>query len=128
MPESEAQAQSKFSELLAAIGDGTLEEELSGIVVNLAAKLRQMGEHGGKPAGQIQLKVKMKFDRGVFEVDSDVSVKEPQTVRPRTLMYPARDGGLSRNNSQQMEAFSDKAPRDERPARTLPFTKGANQS
>lgn len=124
MPESVAVVRSKFSELLAAIGDGTLEDELSGIIVAQTSKLRAMGEHGGKPASTLTLKVKMKFDRGVFEVDSDVAVKEPQTVRPRTLMYPARDGGLSRNNHNQIEAFSEKAPVDDRPARALSISKG----
>jgi hypothetical protein len=120
MPE-QTEPRSKFSELLKAIGDGTLEEELSEIVVKLADKLRQMGEHGGKPVGQIDLKVKMKYDRGVFEVDSNVAVKEPQTVRPRTLMYPARDGGLSRNNQQQIDAFKE-VPANTAPVRDLPIS------
>lgn len=113
-------SKSKFGELLASIGDGTLEQDLSDIVVGLAEDLRQMGEHGsGKPAGQITIKIKMKYDRGIFEVDPQVDVRKPQVVRPRTLMYPAKGGGLSRNNPQQIEAFKEPPINEERPMRSL---------
>ena len=99
---------SRFAELLRSVGDGSLEEELSDIVVELVNRVRTLGENqGGKPAGAIVLKIKMKYDRGVFDVDADVKTTQPQTVRPRTLMYATPNGGLSRNNPAQLEAFRE---------------------
>lgn len=110
---------SKFGELLASIGDGSLEDDLSSIVIALTDKIRELGENaGGKPSGKIKLTVAFKYDRGIFEVDADVAVTEPKTVRPRTLMYPIRGGGLSRNNQGQIDAFKQPEP-DDRPIRNL---------
>src|SRR4051812_24485098 len=93
------QPRSRFIELLESVGDGSLEAELSDIVADLVAKVRGIGESsGGKPVGKVRVVVAIKYDRGVFEVDADVSVVEPKVLRPRTLMYAVPGGGLSRNN------------------------------
>lgn len=114
MPDSTAVAtlpRSKFAELLRSVGDGSLEDELSDIVVELVDQIRTIGEGGGgKPLGKIRVTVAIKFDRGVFEVDADVVTMQPKTVRPRTLMYAIPGGGLSRNNPQQIDAFRDVTP------------------
>ena len=123
MPENTAVVatqRSKFVELLRSVGDGSLEDELSDIVVHLVDKMRTMGDNnGGKPAGAIVVKIKMKYDRGVFDVDADVKTTEPQTIRPRTLMYAIPGGGLSRNNPQQMDAFRELPPAPVRETREL---------
>lgn len=107
---------SKFAEVMAAIGDGTLEADISDAIVELVETLRQLGEGGGKPKAAITLKIKFMNDRGMFDVDSEMSVTAPKKVRPRTVMWPIVGGGLSRTNQHQLDAFHKDPPPDSRPA------------
>lgn len=99
---------SKIAQLLQDIDRGTVEDELSDVYVNLIEKLRQIGDsQGGKPTGAITLKVKFRYDRGLMDVDATVAVSEPRPIRGRCIMYPAREGGLSKDHQNQMDAFRD---------------------
>jgi hypothetical protein len=123
MPESTAVVtakRSKLAELLASIGDGTLETELGDAIVELTAHLTSVGQHGTKAKGEVNLKLKFTYDRTMMDVDYDFTVKEPKAVRPRTTLYVAPGGVLSRNNPQQMDAFSRDLP-DGRPVRDVPL-------
>lgn len=105
------QPRSRFLDLLASVGDGSLESELSDLVADLVAQVKAIGDSsGGKPVGKIRTTIAIKYDRGVFEVDADVSTVSPKIIRPRTLMYAAPGGGLSRNNPQQIDAFRQVDP------------------
>jgi hypothetical protein len=107
---------SKFMEILGAIGDGSYEEKLSDVAVKLTDHLKSLG---AKAKGKMVLTIDFVYDREMFEVEATVKTTEPQIRHPRTLMYPRADGGLSRNNSRQLEAFRELSA-SERPIRDVP--------
>lgn len=97
-----------FAEFLKTLEDGTLHEELSEKLAGLVVFLQQYAAAvGGKPKGRLTLSLELKLDRGLFEIDADVVVKEPKTIRGRSVLYGAADGSLSPHNPQQIDAFRD---------------------
>lgn len=110
---------SGFSELLGAIGDGTLEQDLSDIVIQLSDAMREHGGTEGKSKGSIKLMIKFNYDRGLVDVDSDLAVVEPKVKRTRTVLWPVPGRGLSRSNPQQIDAFKDVPMAQPEPPRSL---------
>lgn len=101
-----------FAEVLASINSGVLAEELTDELCKLVAAIEQRARTtGGKPKGELKFTLKLMHDRGIMEVEADVTVKEPKVVRQREIMYGGLDGSLTKH-SPQIDAFRDVSTKD----------------
>lgn len=91
-----------LADVLLALGNGSFHEEATEALSSLVKELARVAEaSGGKPKGKLVLTINFQLDRGIMDVDPSVKVTQPATVRARTIMYPAPDGRLSKNDLRQ---------------------------
>lgn len=96
-----------FSDLVRTIARGALDEDATVQLKELVKEMTRVGETtGGKPKGKITLTITFVLDRGVMDVDPRLSVVRPTPVRARSILYPQRDGGLSKEDVRQGRLFA----------------------
>jgi hypothetical protein len=95
---------SSFAVLITQFEDGYLNDDLSEKVKALASTLGKHAEHFGKAKGELHLVLKLNVDAGgTVSIDTEIKVKEPKVVRPRTLMWLTKNNTLSPANPKQQE-------------------------
>lgn len=104
MPEiSDTPANDNFAEFIRSISSGAFHDEATEALKTVVREIVRVAEaSGGKPKGKLVLTINMQMDRGVMDVNPDVKITTPSTVRARSIMYPTRDGGLSRTDQRQL--------------------------
>ena len=56
---------------------------------------------GGKPSGELNIKIKYKLDGGVMEVRTDITTKIPKVERRKSIMWVTPEGNLTPRNPKQ---------------------------
>ncbi len=93
-----------LAEVLKAIAQGRFHDEATQALGALVKDMMRVADiSGGKPKGTFVLTLKMSLDRGILELDPAVKVTAPATIRARTIMYPDKNGRLSRNDISQTQ-------------------------
>lgn len=106
LPESNPDAAKTFAQLVQFLEDGDLHKELSDKLQEIHNGLRDHAlAFGGKPKGQLALKLDFKLDAGVFEIVASVSTKLPEAPRGRTVAWATETGHFSASNPRQLGLF-----------------------
>ena len=106
MPEQRSD-EAMFSDFVRTMTRGALDEEATAEMQELVKEMTRIAEtSGGKPKGKLVLTVNFSLDRGVMDVDAKVTIARPARVRARTIMYPQRDGSLSKEDESQGRLFA----------------------
>lgn len=93
---------STFSQLLGALNDGELHQDMSEDMREMVAKLHDHArEHGGKPSATMTLTVEMKLDGGLIMVKAEAKTKLPKSERARSVFWATPENNLSRRNPRQ---------------------------
>lgn len=91
-----------ITDLLEQIGGGELVAGATAKLRKLVTTMQESARNsGGKPTGKVTIGIKLKLDRGTFEVDGDVKVSEPSTIHARTILWGTKDGQLLREDPRQ---------------------------
>lgn len=96
-------------QLIGLIEDGDynayLAEKYRALIADMEAAAQDVGEKT-KVKGELNLKLKLDLQGGVYDVVGEVAVKAPKRVPRRTSMYATEDNsGLSRNRPGQPDMF-----------------------
>jgi hypothetical protein len=88
--------------LLQSLEDGQLLEDLSTEILDLNSKLANHAEAVGKAKGEVRLTLKFTADQGgTVTVDADITVKDPRSLRARSVLWMTKGGHLSSENPKQ---------------------------
>lgn len=91
-----------FSAVLSAAEEGQLQTDLSDELRNIVAELHNLAvSNGGKPKGELTLKLTLQLDGGSFNVDATIATKLPKRQRIRSVMWATPDNNLTRANPRQ---------------------------
>jgi len=102
MSESSSTAHRTFNTFLADVEDGQIHTELTDELRELVATLHNVGmETGGKAAGEMSIKLKLKLDGRSIDVVADIATKKPKMPRRRTTFFATEDNRLTRNDPRQ---------------------------
>lgn len=105
-----------FSDLIARLEEGVLNQDLTEQVKTIIAALHDSQQNrGGKPAGSLTLTLSFKLDDGIVEVRSEHKAKTPKEVRGRSLYWATPDNMLTGRNPRQRDMFPPRAA----PVRTI---------
>lgn len=103
-PESNPDILRNFSQFLANHEGGALVDDLSKGLRSAIADLTSRG--GGK--AEISVKLVIRADNGLIEVEADHSVKLPKKKRGRGIYWPTPENNLARRDPSQMDfGFKD---------------------
>jgi hypothetical protein len=92
----------KFSERIRTLGMGTLDHEATTKLDELTAEMVKLAKAtGGKPKGQLVVKLDFKLNGDVFDIDYDIVMKWPKPARHRAILFAAPDGTLSDHSHTQ---------------------------
>lgn len=95
-----------FSQFIALLEGGTLHDELTTTLRDIAAGLsNHVLEHGGAPKGRLTLSLDFKLEKGVFEIDAKVDTKMPRSPRGRSIMWATPSNFLTPFNPKQLRLF-----------------------
>jgi hypothetical protein len=90
-----------FTQLITAAEDGRLLSDLTEAVQEASLAMRDSIQNGGKGTAELTLKVKLRLDRGLVEMEGDFNLKVPKHRRARTLLHMMPNGELSLNDYRQ---------------------------
>lgn len=91
-----------FNTFLADVEDGHIHSELTDELRDLVATLHTVGmETGGKAAGEITVKLKLKLDGRGIDVVADLATRKPKMPRRRTTFFATEDNRLTRQDPRQ---------------------------
>jgi hypothetical protein len=91
-----------LADLLKSISGGDFHDDATRKLEKLVATMRDVARNTGAAAkGKIVFSVSMKLDRGMFDIDADMKVTEPATVRGRTVLWSNEKGELVRQDPRQ---------------------------
>lgn len=90
-----------FNQLVAAAEDGRLHADLSEAVAKASLEMRDSLMNGGKGTAELTVKLKLRLDRGLVDLEGDFSLKVPKHKRARTLLHMMPNGELSLNDHRQ---------------------------
>jgi hypothetical protein len=110
------ESQNNIATLIEQIGNGTFAEQATVKLAKLVETMRSVERNtGGVAKGKMTIAISFKLDRGVFEVDADVKVVEPATVRGRTILWSNERGELVAQDPRQGELALSAPVRDATP-------------
>lgn len=109
-----------FATILAQIGDGVLHSELSEKLQALNTVLFAHAEKFSNAKGEITLTLKLSMDSmGTTDVTSEIKVKEPKRVSPKSVFWLSKGNNLVNENPKQtklplreVSASGKQEPRD----------------
>jgi len=88
-----------FRDILAELGEGSTESELSEAMWDLVQRVQDTGK-----AGSVTLTIAVSPNgAGRIEIKDEVKLKLPEFARPTTAFFVASQGNLSRRNPDQPE-------------------------
>jgi hypothetical protein len=92
-----------FGIFLTQIADGEIHDQLTEDLRDLVRSIQEAAanSNGSKASGTIKLSIKLKLDRGAFDVVADHSVTKPKTRHSLSLFWATADGMLVRNDPRQ---------------------------
>jgi hypothetical protein len=91
-----------LADLLRSISGGDFHDDATNKLVKLVATMRNVAQNtGGAAKGKLVITVTAKLDRGMFDIDADMKVTEPATVRGRTVLWSNENGELVRQDPRQ---------------------------
>jgi len=90
-------------QILPQIADGQFSEaatdELTRLVADMQNDVQNRG--GGTSKGSLTIKINLQLTGGVFDVTTNMSVKAPKAVFPRTMMFANDANGLVSEDPRQ---------------------------
>ena len=93
-----------FSQLVAGLEDGTLDNDISEQLEGIVRRLNQSNRNGVKDTAAISLTITLMADRGVIGVHASYKTKTKDPARRLSLMFVDPSGGaLSTRNPDQRE-------------------------
>ncbi len=92
-----------FSRFIAMLGEGEAHTQLSDDLHRLGEALREQAVARHRSVkGALTLKLSLVADeQGVVSVDYDITRKEPQPTRPRSIFWLTKGGNLTEINPRQ---------------------------
>ena len=91
-----------FSSLLARMEEGQLDRDLTEVLSEMVRRLVDIErDRGGRPVGEITLKLKLKLDDGMFETRTEYKIAMPKETRSRSLFYATARNTLTGRNPRQ---------------------------
>lgn len=91
-----------FSNLLGRLEEGQLDQDLTEVLSEMVRRLVDIERDiGGRPQGEITLKLKLKLDDGMFETRTEYKVAMPKETRSRSLFYATARNTLTARNPRQ---------------------------
>lgn len=103
---AETEGTKSFNSFLNLLEDGQFHADLSAALRELNAKMNDIAmENNGKCTGQLNVKLKLKLDKGVFEIVPDFTTSMTKLSRPRTIAWSTPGNNFSAQNPRQMTLF-----------------------
>lgn len=101
-PSKKASGPRNAGVILGTLEDGQLLIDLGVKFQRLGQELSRVADQAGKAKGTITLKINMSAESGgVVTIASDITVKEPQTPRQKSVRWLLSDGNLTNTNPKQ---------------------------
>jgi len=117
-----------FLVTLAALEDGQLAADLTAKQHDLAKKLAAGAAVAGRAKGSLSLRLTLNVDAGgTVQIDGEIVVKEPKTLRSRTVMWLSKGDNLVAENPKQIRLPLREVPAPG-PARDVPAAHDAPRS
>lgn len=115
-----------FAVLLQQLQDGALHPELSDLMQKLVLSLMKHTAHFGKATGELTLNLKLVMASDfTIDITDKVTVKEPKTGRPRSVMWVTPSGNLSPENPRQLPLKPRAIETPKEPVRDAPQPQAA---
>lgn len=95
---------STLSLLLNNLEGGAFHDEGTVALKKVIADLNDhRASHGGKPVGEITVKLKFTLDGDMMDIKPELAVKVPKVSRGRSVYFVTPDNALSRQDPRQTE-------------------------
>lgn len=99
---SDAPVQQNFNQVISAVEDGHLHNDLSDKLRDLVGDLENAAtQRGGKAAGTFTLTLKLSLEGGIMEIAADIATKAPKPKRGRSIFYVTPENNLTRRDPRQ---------------------------
>lgn len=99
-----------FNLFLLNISYGGFHEECSTVLRKLLEEIEQHRiDHGGKPSGEMTIKIKVINEGDFVEVIPNITAKGPKSVHSSSMFFMTEDHHLSKSDPRQMKMDLDSA-------------------
>lgn len=110
----------KFSELLATLDRGKVDEAITTEITAMSKALAAFDGKRQKASGKVSLTVKFSVENGMVTITPTFTVTAPRQPVGVGLRFLGKGGELSPNDPRQIDAFSEEMPVE----RTLGVVRG----
>jgi len=97
----------KFSELLATIDRGKVDEAITAEVAAMSKALSSFDTKRQKATGKVSVTIKFSVENGMVTITPTFSVVAPRQPVGVGLRFLGRNGELSPNDPRQLDAFPE---------------------
>ena len=115
-------AMSPFIEFLLRLEHGRLVDSGDDALVNMIRELHKAERSGGKPKGDITLKISFNLDQGMLETLCDLKLTKPRMKRSRTVLFASEDGEIVGEAPRQLGLFPKAEAADVASVETAPVS------
>ncbi len=107
--------------LMAGLENGAFHDDVSKALRGIIGDLTDhKASHGGKPTGELTIKLKFKLDDNVMDIMPEYQVKVPKVSRGRSIYFVTPENGLSRQDPRQRTLELDDAREKRYSGSTVP--------
>ncbi|MEN2980901.1 hypothetical protein P7L78_22170 [Tistrella bauzanensis] len=89
--------------LLAGIEDGQFAVDATTLMRELQSVMAQAALTAKSVSGELTVKLKLKQEGGVVEINADVAIRKPKLPRAKSVRWPLPGGGFAQSNPAQMD-------------------------
>lgn len=101
---------STISQVISGLENGAFHDDVTKSLKQMIGDLSDHKiSHGGKPSGEIVMKLKFVLDDGIMEIKPEFTVKTPKVSRGRSIFFVTPENSLSRQDPRQMRLELDEA-------------------
>ncbi len=99
-----------INQVLSSVENGAFHDDVTKALNEMIGDLADHAHsHGGKPSGELVIKLKFNLDEKIMEIKPEFSVKTPKVSRGRSIFFITPENNLSRQDPSQMKLDLDEA-------------------